>query len=151
MRNIIPKDKLKVVDSEIRTIAYGFFAPIFFLWVGVDTNISYLIKYPLLILAIMAISNLTKLISSYFVGRKVLGPKKSIIMGIGLSVKFSTSIVIIKFLYESNIIPSSLYSVLVGTMIIFKFIIPVLLAFLIKKWKLNFGPMHAKRKGIHHY
>ena len=50
LRNIVPKDKLKFIDSEIKTMSYGFFAPIFFLGVGIDTDISYLITFPLLFL-----------------------------------------------------------------------------------------------------
>lgn len=139
LRNIVPKDKLKFIDSEIKTMSYGFFAPIFFLWVGLDADISYLIKFPLLILLVIAMTNTTKVLSSYFMGRKVLGAKKSIILGISLSVKFSTSIIIIKFLFENGIIQSDLYSVLIGTTIAFKFIVPFLLSYLITKWKIGFS------------
>ncbi|MFC1768964.1 cation:proton antiporter [Nanoarchaeota archaeon] len=139
LRNIVPIERLRFIDSEIRTMAYGFFAPIFFLWVGVDTDVSYIIKFPFLILLVMLMTNATKIISSYLMGRKVIGAKKSIILGIGLSVKFSTSIVIIKLLFEKNLIQSDLYSILVGTTIAFKFVIPLLLAYLLKKWKIGFS------------
>ncbi len=137
LRNIIPKKILNFIDSEIRTMAYGFFAPIFFLWVGVDTDISYLIKFPLPILLVMAMPKPTKIVSSYFMGRKVLGAKKSIVLGISLCVKFSTSIVIIKLLFEKGLIQSDLYSILVGTTIAFKFVVPILLSYLITKWKIG--------------
>jgi Kef-type K+ transport system membrane component KefB len=84
-------------------------------------------------------TNATKIVSSYFMGRNVLGTKKSIVLGISLSVKFSTSIVIIKLLFENGLIESGLYSVLVGTTIAFKFVIPVLLSYLITKWKIGFS------------
>ncbi len=143
LRNIIPKKNLNFIDSEIKTMSYGFFAPIFFLWVGIDTDISYLIKFPLLILLVMLMTKSTKIISSYFMGRKVLGSKKSIILGISLSVKFSTSIVIIKLLFENGIIQSDLYSVLVGTTIAFKFVVPFLLSYLITKWKIGFSKIKS--------
>ncbi|HHE36387.1 MAG TPA: cation:proton antiporter [Candidatus Woesearchaeota archaeon] len=145
LRNIIPDRILNFIDSEIRTMAYGFFAPVFFLWVGVDTDIGYLVKFPLLILLILLMTNITKIISSYLMGRKVLGGKKSIILGISLCVKFSTSIVIIKLLFERGLIHSDLYSVLIGTTIAFKFVIPVLLAYLIPKWKLGFSSIKQVR------
>lgn len=138
LKNIIPDKLLNFIDSEIRTMAYGFFAPIFFLWVGIDTDVSYLLKFPFLILLVMAMTKTTKILSSYFMGRKVLGPKKSIILGISLCVKFSTSIVIIKLLFEKGLIHSNLYSVLIGTMILFKFVVPFLLSFLITKWQIGF-------------
>ena len=96
------KALVEFIESEVKTLAYGFFAPIFFLWVGIDTDISYIIKFPLLILAVMLLTKTTKILSSYFVGRKKLGTKKSVLLGISLSVKFSTSIVIIKLLFENG-------------------------------------------------
>jgi len=137
LRNFIPQKRWNSIDSEIRTMAYGFFAPMFFLWVGVDTDIFYLLKYPLLVIAVITLANTTKIITSYIMGRKELGTHKSIILGIALTVKFSTSIVIIKLLFEKNLIPLSLYSVLIGSTILFKFIVPFLLSTLIKKWHIK--------------
>jgi len=137
LRNIIPDKILSFINSEIRTMAYGFFAPIFFLWVGIDTDISYILKFPLLILLVMVMTNITKILSSYLVGRKVLGSRNSIILGISLCVKFSTSIVIIKLLFEKGLIHSDLYSILVGTTIAFKFVVPFLLSNMITRWGVN--------------
>mgnify|MGYP006292380415 CR=1 FL=1 len=136
VRHIIPSRIINIIESEMKTLSYGFFAPIFFCWVGLDTDVAFLIKYPLLILLVMAMTNSTKILSSYLMGRKELGPKKSIIMGISLSVKFSTSIVIIKLLFEKGLITADLYSVLIGTTILFKFVIPFALAYLIPRWKI---------------
>ena len=144
LRNIIPAHKRKIINSEIKTMSYGFFAPIFFVWVGIETDIGYLIKFPLLILLVMLMTKTTKVLTSYFMGRRTLGTKKSIILGISLSVKFSTSIVIIKFLYENGVIQSDLYSVLVGTTIMFKFVVPFLLAYLIPKWKIGFSKFKTR-------
>jgi len=137
LKNIFPKKNLKIMDAEIRTMTYGFFAPIFFFWVGIDTDVTYLIAFPLLVIMVMLMTNATKIISSYIMGKKTLGTHKSIILGICLSVKFSTSIVIIKLLFENNLIPSHLYSVLVGATIGFKFVVPFLLAYLTKVWKIR--------------
>lgn len=137
LKNIIPKNKLKLIDSEIKTMSYGFFAPLFFLSVGLDTDVSYLILYPGMILIILLMTNFTKIIMSYIMARKKLGSKKSIILGISLTVKMSTSIVVIKFLYDNSIINSNLYSVLIGTTIMFKFIVPMLLSYLITKWGIS--------------
>jgi Kef-type K+ transport system membrane component KefB len=137
LRNFIPDKRWGLIDSEIRTMAYGFFAPMFFLWVGIDTDVNYLITFPLLVLAVMALTKSTKIITSYIMGRKELGTHKSIILGIALSVKFSTSIVIIKLLFENDLIPLTLYSVLVGATILFKFIVPFLMSYLITRWKIS--------------
>lgn len=146
LKNITPPKILNFIESEIKTLAYGFLAPIFFLWVGLDVNIPYIIQYPLLILFFMIIIKGTKIISSYLVGKKELGTKKAILLGISLCVKFSTSIVIIKLLFENGLIGSDVYSVFIGTKILFKFIIPFLLAYLITKWKIHI-PQYRNAKG----
>lgn len=137
IRNFLPQHKLKHLESEIRALAYGLFGPIFFVWVGLDTDASLLIKFPLLILLIVSVAKLTKIIASMIVGKKRFGLDGSLIMGISLSVRFSTSIVIVKLLYDNQLIDSKLYSVLIGATIIFKFIIPPLLAYLIPRWQQN--------------
>ena len=85
----------------------------------------------------VVVSKGAKLLGSYIIGRKELGSKQSILLGIGLSVRFSTSIVIIKILFENEMIGSDLYSIIVASSIVFKFIIPVLFANLIVKWKVT--------------
>ncbi len=146
LKNIIPQKTLHYIESEIKTLAYGFLAPIFFLWVGLDVNFPYLIRYPLLILFFMIVIKATKLISSYLVGRKHLGSRKAILLGISLSVKFSTSVVIIKLLLEYGLISSGVYSIFIGTKIIFKFVIPFLLSYLITKWKIGFTPLKKPKR-----
>ena len=144
LKNVLPEKTREFIESEVKTMAFGFFAPIFFLWVGIATDVHYLIKFPLLILAVIAITKSTKILSGYFMGRKLLGTKKSILLGISLSVKFSTSIIIIKLLLDKGLIKSDLYSVLIGSTIAFTFIVPIVLSFLIKYWKLGFSK--AKNK-----
>ena len=123
-------------ENEIKTICYGFFAPIFFLWVGVAMDIAYLLKYPLLVLLVIAITGGAKFLASYIAGFKKFGRKNSILLGIGLSVRFSTSIVIIKILFDSNLINTALYSVIVASTIIYTFLIPILFSNLLARWQI---------------
>ncbi|MFW9937566.1 MAG: cation:proton antiporter [Candidatus Thorarchaeota archaeon] len=135
LRTFLPKERLKAIESEVKTICYGFFAPIFFLMVGVSMDLKYLITFPLLIILIVLISIAAKILASYLCGRKQLGKKDSILLGIGLSVKFSTSIVIFAIFFENNLISDGLYSVLIASSMIFAFLIPILFAILLTKWK----------------
>jgi Ca2+-transporting ATPase len=137
LKTFIPKKRLELIENEIRTMCYGFFAPIFLLWVGINMDINYLITYPLLIFLIVAISSGTKILGSYLIARKRLKTKNSILLGIGLSVKFSTSIIIIKLLFDNGLITSNLYSVIVASSIIFTFAVPILFSNLLVKWKLT--------------
>lgn len=144
LKTLLKKEHFDQVDTLIRTLSYGFFIPIFFMWVGLEVNMNYLLTAPLLVLLILLATNTTKILTTLFVARKKFGVKKSILMGIGLSAKFSTSIVIITMLYNNQLIPVELYSVLIGAMIASKFIIPVLFSQLILFWKLQFVPLKKK-------
>jgi len=110
LKTFIPEERLRTIESEVKTMCYGFFAPLFFVWVGITMDINYLVSYPLLVLLIL--------------------------LGIGLSVRFSTSIIIVKILFENGLIHTGLYSVIVASSIVFKFIIPVLFSNLLVRWKI---------------
>ncbi len=135
IKNFLPPEKLSKLEPEIKTISYGFLGPIFFFWVGVDINPIYLISAPLLVLLIVGITYGAKILASFLVGKKELGKKEAILMGIALGARLSTSVVIVKFFFEKNLIGSNLYSLLIAATLIFTFLVPFLLSFLIKKWK----------------
>ena len=134
LKNFLPLGRLKQIESELRTIAYGFFAPLFFLSVGLHTDVSYIFAFPLLVVAIMLVVNATKIGTTYFMARKDFGIKNAIVMGISFSIKLSTSIVVIAILYNIGLINLELYSVLIGSQVAFTFVVPLLLSYLIPKW-----------------
>jgi Ca2+-transporting ATPase len=138
LKNLFSEERIAKIESIIRVVAYGLFVPIFFIYVGTEIDMNYLFSAPLLVVSILFITNSTKILTSYIIAKPKLGTKKSILLGIGLSAKFSTSIVILTMLYEKNIIPLELYSVLIGAMIVSKFIIPIAFSVLLKKWDLKF-------------
>ena len=84
---------------------------------------------------VVAVSNGAKLLGSYIAAKNELGTKQSILLGIGLSVRFSTSIIIIKILFDNGLVGADLYSVIIASSIVFKFIVPVLFSNLIVRWK----------------
>jgi Kef-type K+ transport system membrane component KefB len=135
LKTFIPNTRIEKIKSELKTMCYGLFAPIFFLWVGATMDIKYLLASPLLILLVVAVSNGAKLLGSWLIGKKKLGTKESLILGVGLSVRFSTSIIIIKILFDNSIISTQLYSIIVASSIIFNFIVPGLFSRLLVKWK----------------
>jgi len=137
LKTFIPHERLKAIDSEIKTVCYGLFAPIFFLWTGVSMDINYLVTYPMFILLIIIVSSGAKYLGSFIIGKKELGLKQSILLGTGLSVQFSISIVIIKILFENGLVESDLYSIVMASSIIFTFIIPVLFSALVNKWQIT--------------
>lgn len=145
VKNLLPSHFLEEVEPQIKTIVYGLFAPIFFISVGLDTDASYLFTHFWLIILFTILAKIAKIGMSYFVGRDELGAKPSIFMGVALGVRFSTSLVFLQILLMSNIISHELYSILIGTSILFKFIIPVMLSYLAKYWHL--GTLPAETQG----
>lgn len=132
LKTFIPNKRLEFLENEVRTMCYGFFAPIFFLWVGESMKINYL--DPVLVLLVVLASGGAKIIGSCIAGWKELGMKKSIILGIGLCTRFSTSIIIVKMLMDSGLIGSDLYSTIIASSIVFVFIIPIIFSNLIARW-----------------
>ncbi|MCD6477800.1 MAG: cation:proton antiporter [Candidatus Aenigmarchaeota archaeon] len=135
LKTFIPKERLKLIESEVKTVCYGLFAPLFFLWVGVTMNMSYLFSHSSLVLIVVVVSMGAKIMGSYIVGKGELDNKDSLLLGIGLSARFSTSIVIIKILFESNVISSGLYSVIVASTLVLTFLVPILFSWTLSKWK----------------
>ena len=139
LKTFLPKDRIESIEVEMKSLCYGFFAPIFFVSVGLALDLKYLFSSFWLILMIFFASALSKLIASYILGHKKLGGKDSVLLGIGLSARFSTSIVIIKILLDNMLIKEGLYSVIIASSIIFTFLIPILFSKLIVKWKVKRG------------
>lgn len=137
LRTFAPQARTKLIENEIKLMSYGFFVPIFFIWVGATMDSSYLMRYPLAVLLVVLVSNGVKVFGSYLMGRKELGTKQSILLGIGLSVRFSTSIVIIKILLDNNLIGIDLFSVIIASSIVFKFVVPLVFSNLIVRWKIS--------------
>lgn len=138
LKNLIPYERTEKFESIIRTISYGLLVPIFFLYVWIEIDLTYLLSAPWLILSVLLITSITKILVSYFGARSRLWTKKSILVGIWLSAKFSTSIVILTMLFDKHLISWDIYSVLIWAMIVSQFIIPVSFSVLLKKWWLKF-------------
>jgi len=137
LKTFIPKERLQLIESEIKTMCYGFFAPVFFLWIGIQMDLGYLASAPLLVLLIIIATTSAKILGSYIVSRKELKVKESALLGIGLSVRFSTSIIIIKILFDNGFIGKELFSVIVASSIVFTFVVPLLFSYLLSKWKIG--------------
>ncbi len=135
LSNFLPRSLLEKIESEIRILAYGFFGPIFFLWVGATISLGSVFNAPVLALAIFVVASSSKIFSSIVATRKRLGLKPAILLGTGLCVRFSTSLVIVKILYETNVINLPLYSALVTVSAISTIAVPIIFAYLGRRWR----------------
>jgi len=131
-RGILPEEKLKDNEKAINFLGYVFLSPFFFLSVGAKVSITNLLLSPLLIVLIWIVAKGSKLLGSFLLFRKMLGNKYSLLMGLGLSVRFSTSLIVQYILFSSGLISLTLYSALIATAIIMK---PVIIG--IYSWGLS--------------
>ncbi|MGD8747049.1 MAG: cation:proton antiporter [Balneolaceae bacterium] len=136
----VDKKQFQLLSTHTKLLTFGFLAPIFFLNIGMEMNMTYLATNVLLVVFVILISGFAKMLGSWITARKEMGRKKALLMGIALSVRFSTSIVIVTVLYQNRLIGNELFSVLIASSILFKFIIPPLFANLLVKWNIALKP-----------
>ncbi|MFB6166904.1 MAG: cation:proton antiporter [Candidatus Nanohaloarchaea archaeon] len=145
--SLVPEAREDIARREVKAVTYGLFGPLFFLWVGSDVTISipqglsagFLGLPPWtifagLVVGYLVVVNTAKIGGTVIAGWNRLSLQQSLVTGVSLAVKFSTSIVIIKILFEKAAIGAALYSVLIASKIVFEFIIPFMLSALFNRW-----------------
>jgi len=123
VKQILPEKFVQQYKKPIFFVGNIFLGPFFFLRLGGGMSLNALLTDPLLILVIIAISLLSRLSVSYLLFHKVLGKRQSLVMGVGLTAKFSTSVVSENLLFSSGLIAQPLYSAIMAAFIILKPII----------------------------
>lgn len=131
--HFLPKGGRDEVRSTVKSIGFALFGPLFFVWVGSRTSMSYLAMFPYLVFAKVALTKGIKLAGSYAIARNKIGTIKSLILGSCLSVKFSTSVIVFSILFDRGLIGIQLYSVLISSKVVYKFLIPFVLRYLVPK------------------
>jgi len=120
---VFPEKFVQQYKKPIFFVGNIFLGPFFFLSLGGSMSLNALFTYPLLILIIMVISLLSRITISYLLFHKLLGNRQSLVMGVGLTTKFSTSVVSENLLFSSGLIAQPLYSAIMAAFIILKPII----------------------------
>jgi len=133
-RGLLPKERLHENEKNVEFLGYIFLSPIFFLSIGASVSLTSLLIYPLMIVLILIVANTAKYLASFLLFRKLLGVKYSLLLGVGLGVRFSTSLIVQFILFNSGYISLTLYSALIATAIILK---PVIIGFY--SWGLSHG------------
>ncbi|MFQ5836409.1 MAG: cation:proton antiporter [Candidatus Bathyarchaeia archaeon] len=133
-RQLLPEEMLNEDEKAINFLGYVFLSPFFFLSIGANVSLTSLFISPLLIVLILVVANSSKYLTSFLLFRKMLGTKYSLLLGVGLGVRFSTSLVVQFILFSSGYISLALYSALIATAIIMK---PIIIG--IYSWGLSSG------------
>lgn len=131
LRGILPKEKLYQNERAVEFLGYVFLSPIFFCGVGAAVSLSSVFSAPLLITTVAIATVTAKCAASFLVLRRLLGAKFSLLAGLGLSVRFSTGLVVQLILLKSGLISLALYSALVTTAIVLN---PIIIT--VYSWKL---------------
>jgi Kef-type K+ transport system membrane component KefB len=101
----------------------------FFLSVGASMSFVSIFLYPLLIGVILLSTIGAKLSGAFLLFRKMLGRKHSLLLGLGLSVRFSTGLIVQYVLLLSGLITLELYSALIASAVIMTPLILVMLPY----------------------
>ena len=134
LRGLLPKERLYQNERAVEFLGYIFLSPLFFLSIGASVSITSLLIHPTMIVLIWVVSKGSKLSSSLLLFRKLLGNTYSLLLGLGLSVRFSTSLIVQFILLNSGFISLPLYSTLIATAILMK---PVIIG--VYSWGLSKG------------
>jgi Kef-type K+ transport system membrane component KefB len=112
-KDLVGEKHLETFHNTTNSMAMGFLAPIFFAGIGLEFQFSSIQNYPLL-LAIIAVSFLSKIIGGYIGGRFArLNHKVSLALGIGLNARGIMELVIANIAYKAGIINTEIFSMLV--------------------------------------
>jgi len=125
IRETMPTAWVDQYKKPIFFAANFILGPFFFLKLGSGISFQSLLSNPFLILIIIAISLVSRMVISFLIFRKIVGNKESVVLGVGLCVKMSTSIVSENLLFSSGLIAAPLYSAIMLTFILMK---PIVLA-----------------------
>lgn len=109
-RYILPEDIFIEDEHTINFLGYTFLAPLFFLTIGASIDIDTVLAYPIMIVLLAIVASASKLLATLTIFRTELGFKFACLLGVGLSVRFSTSVIIQLMLYNSSLISLTLYS-----------------------------------------
>lgn len=131
---ITVKEKYKIeLEKSLDDASNGLFAPVFFLSVGLATNLLLMLSMPVIALTFVTVGFAAKIIPTIIATSKELGLHSSVILGICL--KFGSGIIFVKLLFEYGMIKEITYTLIVAAIMLYRIIIPFLLAYLIPKWK----------------
>jgi Kef-type K+ transport system membrane component KefB len=138
-RSLLPTENFQSDEKVVNFLGYVVLAPLFFLSVGASMSFSTIFVFPLLIVVILLSTFGAKLSGSYLLFRKVLGKKPSLLLGLGLNVRFSTGLIVQYVLLISGLITLQLYSALIASAVIMTPIILVALPLALSREKSCLG------------
>jgi len=120
VKQVLPEKFVQRYEHPLFFVCNIFLGPFFFLSLGSKMSLHDVLSQWPLVLAIIAISLLARISVSYLCFHKLLGKRQSVVMGVGLTAKFSTSVVSESLMMSSGLIAPALYSAIMAAFIVLK-------------------------------
>ena len=128
-RSLLPTENFRSDEKVVNFLGYIVLSPMFFLSVGASMSFASIFVYPLLIAVILFSTMGAKISGAYLLFHKFLGRKHSLLLGLGLSVRFSTGLIVQYVLLISGLISLDLYSALIASAVIMTPLILIVLPY----------------------
>lgn len=121
--------------QTIRAISYGFFAPVFFFWVGLSVDLEGMLEAPTLVILLYLAGTVGKLLGVLLmVPMKKLTMREAWTVGVGLDARMTTEIIVAKLLLDAKLIDLHLFTALVAAASFTSFTVPLGFTLLLRQW-----------------
>ena len=122
------------IINDVKTIGYGFFIPLFFVWVGTIVNIKSFLTIGLFTGIIILFAIFGKIIGCGLSAKiSGLNFKESLQVGIGMIPRMEVALIIVTYAISNNIITGNVADQLLAATLILTIITAIITPFLIKK------------------
>ena len=124
----------ETLKSKLRVLAYGLFIPIFFILVGLETNL-YALGGAGLFAVVLIIGSMASKYFSGWLSARAVGFKKLSAQIIGVSgiPSLSTTLAVVFLAFEVGIFDDTLVAAMVGLSVVSTFVAPILMRWLVGK------------------
>jgi len=122
------------IINDVKTIGYGFFIPLFFVWIGTIININSFFTIGLFTLIIIIIAIFGKIIGCGLSAKiSGLNFKESIQVGVGMIPRMEVALIIATYAITNNILTGEIADQLLTTTLLLTIITTIIAPLLIKK------------------
>jgi len=121
------------ITELIEITTFAFLAPFFFIWIGLNTDLSILVINPLFGIAITAVAFAGKVIGA-MLGNSIIGGshRESLIIGWGMNVRGAVALIVAELARELGIIPPEIFSALVFMAFVTTILSPAIFKFIVR-------------------
>jgi len=120
----------------LRALSYGFLGPVFFFGIGLEIGLGSMVASIPLTILLLVVNFIAKFASAFVAGKLIgISLKSVIIVGLGLSAKFSMGIIPVQIFYAAGVLDEYAFSSFIAVSTITTVLVPFSLAYLLNKWR----------------